>query len=96
MKSLATFVIRLFELAEAEGRTAQRAIYRLAVALLLLIVSAAVILSAIGLFTAAFFLLLTQVMPVPAVLACLGGGLLLLGIVLAIIAGCLRRKGGRP
>ena len=96
MKSLATFVIRLFELAEAEGRTAQRAIYRLAVALLLLIVAAAVILAAVGLFTAMGFLLLAELMPMPAVFAILGGTLLLLGIVLAIIAGCLRRKGGQP
>jgi hypothetical protein len=73
-------LVRLADLAEAEGRLAKRAVFKLAVALGLLIVVVLMLTTAIALLIAAAYVALRRAMPID-------GALLTLGLCILILAG---------
>ena len=90
MKALAQFIVRLTELAEAEGRAAQRGLFRLALALLLLWLVALLALIGVGLIGGALYLVFARVIAPAGALAIVGGLALLLALIGLLIALLLR------
>lgn len=71
-------LVKIADLAEAEGRLARRAIYRLATALALIVVVAVMLIAAIVLLAGAAYFALRRAMPVDAALLVLGLSILVL------------------
>jgi len=78
--SLGEQLVKAANLAEAEGRLARRALFRIAIALALIVVVTAMLLTALALLIAAAYVALRRVMPVDA-------SLLVLGLSILILAG---------
>lgn len=93
---LAQFVVRLADLVEAEGRAARRAIFRLGLALMAALVATAVVLTAIGFFLAALFLVLAPYLTPPGALGLLGAVLLMLAAGCLAGANRVQQRGGKP
>jgi hypothetical protein len=85
---LGELAVRVAELAEAEGRLARRAIFRLAAALLALLIVFALVVGGVAMLAVAGFMALTRAMPTDAALALLGAALL---IVAGLSAGWARQ-----
>ncbi|MFW6059616.1 MAG: hypothetical protein ACODAQ_05510 [Phycisphaeraceae bacterium] len=82
MKSISQFIVDLANLLEVEGRTAKRAIFRLVLSLILLVLFGVLALATVGLFAAAIFLWFAELLgSAAAALAILGGIMLLLTVI---------------
>lgn len=93
MKSISQFIVDLANLLEAEGRTARRAIFRLVLSLVLVLLFGILALVTIALFAGAIFLWFAQLLGSAAgALAILGGVMLLLTII-GLLAAVVIREG---
>ncbi|MEX0745801.1 MAG: hypothetical protein WD118_09375 [Phycisphaeraceae bacterium] len=92
MKAVSEFIVRVFDLLEAEGRAARRAIFRLAGALLLLLGVAALLLTGLAFFLVAIYLVLADAVGAAGAFAILGGALLLASLAGAMLAHYMNDK----
>ena len=91
MKLLSSaFIVRVTELLEAEGRALKRAVFRLGLALLVMVIVGVLLVSTLGLFAAALYLTLAELTSPQVALVILGGLTLLLAIIGLLIAMVLR------
>lgn len=90
MQLFSTLIVRVMELLEAEGRALKRAVFRLAVALVLMGAVGVLLLATLGLFAGALFLVLVELAGAAGALAILGGVTLLLAVIALLVAMLLR------
>ena len=96
MKWLVQFIIRLTELAEAEGRTFKRNIFQLVLSLVMVIVVGLLLIAALAFFGGAVYIVFANLVTPAGALAILGGLALLLAIVGLAAAIIVRDQGPGP
>lgn len=90
MQLLSTLIVRVTELLEAEGRALKRSIFRLVLALVLMMLVCVLLMATLGLFAGALFILLAELVTPAGALAILGGVTLLLALIGLLVAALLR------
>ncbi len=89
---LGQFIVKVANLAEAEGRVAKQSVFLLAAAVLVFAAAVALVLVALVLLGVAMYLGLAEVMPPGGAAALVGAILLLVGLVAAMSAGRIIHK----
>ena len=96
MKGIGELIVKLAELFEAEGRALRGSVFRLASALLLMVIVTLLAIAAIGLFGGALYLALAQATgSAAAALSILGGIVLVVALIALLSALLVRGPSGR-
>jgi len=96
VKGIGEFIVKMAELFEAEGRALRGSVFRLVVAVLLMVMVVLLVLGAVGLFGGSLYIAFAQVTgSAAAALAILGGIVLVVALIALLTALLVKGPGGR-